>query len=188
MPKRGLFRAFKSYDRMCIDCGQGISRPYDRCYKCNLRRERSNWHDQEVLPDLEQQDTELGRNEFYVYILDTTYGHYVGHTSNINARLRDHLNDGTPSTASGNPRKIWTSRRYYTRADAARREAQLKSLRDNERPLYQEITGLHPVPFLTPSGRPDMQEVSDLVALPYVLAALAIVIAIVIFISMRGGG
>ena len=182
MSRKGLFkgmsRTFKSYDGICLDCGQGINQPYVRCYMCHQRRRRTNWHDAEDLPDLERQDTELGRTEFYVYVLDTTYGHYVGHTGNISARMKDHLSGGTLSTAGGNPRKIWTSRRYYARPDAARLEAQLKSLRDNERPRYQEITGLLPVPFEGPQGQPDAQKVGDLPALWYVLAMLAIGIAI----------
>ena len=187
MGRRGLFRAHKSYDRVCIDCGQGINKPYVRCYMCNQWQRRTNWHDAEDLPDLEQQDAELGRNEFYVYVLNTDYGHYVGHTNNINARMKDHLSGGTLSTAGGNPRMIWTSRRYYARPDAARLEAQLKSLRDNERPRYQEITGLLPVPFEGLQGQPDAQRVGDLSALWYVLAMLAIGIAIVVLISEWGG-
>ena len=108
---------------------------------------RSNWHDPERLEGLEERDAELGRTEFYVYVLDTDYGHYVGHTANVQARLGAHIGNRVESTSGGEPELLWTSYPFRTRREAARFEAALKSLRDQGSERFQEITGLEPVPF-----------------------------------------
>ena len=131
----------------CADCGRRVRGNYTRCYRCNTRRRRSNWHDPERLAGQEQRDAELGRNEFYVYVLDTDYGHYVGHTANVQARLGAHVGNQVESTAGGEPELLWTSYPFRTRREAARFEAALKSLRDRRSERFQEITGLEPVPF-----------------------------------------
>ena len=41
------------------------------------------WHEPERLEGQDERDRELGRRDFYVYVLDTSYGHYVGHTWNV---------------------------------------------------------------------------------------------------------
>ena len=64
-----LAKLFKRYDRTCVNCGRGITKPYTRCYRCNQARKRANWHDPERLPELAAQDAERGRSEFYVYVL-----------------------------------------------------------------------------------------------------------------------
>lgn len=131
----------------CADCGRPVRGNYTRCYRCNTRRRRSNWHDPEHLEGLEERDAELGRSEFYVYVLDTDYGHYVGHTANVRARLGAHVGNQVESTAGGEPELLWTSYPFRTRREAARFEAALKSLRDQRSEQFQEITGLEPVPF-----------------------------------------
>lgn len=120
---------------------------YTRCYRCNERRRRGHWHDPEQLEGLEARDAELGRSEFYVYVLGTNYGHYVGHTAHVGARLGAHQSDQVDSTAGGQPRLLWTSYRFRTRRDAASFEAALKSLRDQRAERFAEITGLDPIPF-----------------------------------------
>ncbi len=133
--------------RACSDCGRRIRGNYTRCYRCNERRRRGHWHDPEDLDGLAERDAELGRSEFYVYLLDTDYGHYVGHTANVGARLGAHTADQVESTAGGEPELLWTSYPFRTRKEAARFEAALKSLRDQRSERFQEITGLEPVPF-----------------------------------------
>ena len=133
--------------RTCSDCGRRIRGNYTRCYYCNLRRRRSNWHDPEELEGQEARDAELGRGEFYVYVLGTRYGHYVGHTANVGARLGAHRAGEVESTAGGEPELLWRSRPFRSRRDAARFEAAMKSLRDQEAERFREITGLAPVPF-----------------------------------------
>lgn len=131
----------------CADCGRRVRGNYVRCYRCNAHRRRSNWHDPEHLEDLEERDAELGRSEFYVYVLDTDYGHYVGHTANVRARLGAHVGNQVESTAGSEPELLWTSYPFRTRREAARFEAALKSLRDQGSERFQEITGIEPVPF-----------------------------------------
>lgn len=133
--------------RTCVDCGRRIRGNYTRCYHCNLRRRRAHWHDPEVLEGQESRDAELGRNEFYVYVLGTRYGHYVGHTANVGARLSAHRAGEVESTAGGKPELLWRSRPFRSRRDAARFEAAMKSLRDQEAERFREITGLALLPF-----------------------------------------
>ncbi len=84
---------------------------------------------------------------FYVYVLVTDYGHYVGHTAHVGRRLRQHRDGAVASTAGGNPSLAWTSGPRATRRDAARFEAAMKSLRDRRSPRFGEITGVAPVPL-----------------------------------------
>ena len=138
------------YDRECIVCGRGIRAPYTRCYRCNQARKRAGWHDPENLPDLEQHDSHHTRT-YQVYVLHTDYGHYVGHTGNIQARMRTHLADEVPSTAGAHPKKIWQSRPLKTRDDAKRYEAALKSWRDNRNQRFEKDTGVYPTPYQVPA-------------------------------------
>ena len=133
--------------KACADCGRRIRGNYTRCYNCNLRRRQSSWHDPEHLAGQEARDAELGRTEFYVYVLGTRYGHYVGHTANVGARLGAHRAGEVESTAGGEPELLWRSRPFRSRRDAARFEAAMKSLRDQQAERFQEITGLAPIPF-----------------------------------------
>lgn len=133
--------------RDCSDCGRPIRGNYTRCYRCHRRRQRSFWHDPENLEGLEARDAELGRNQFYVYVLDTDYGHYVGHTANVQARLGAHVSDEVESTAGSEPELLWTSYPFRTRREAASFEAALKSLRDQGSTRFTEITGFDPIPF-----------------------------------------
>ncbi len=59
----------------CVDCGEIISKPYRRCYSCNRTNKIEGWHEPEVLPELEEVDYRKGTSKFYVYVLDTHYGH-----------------------------------------------------------------------------------------------------------------
>lgn len=74
--------------KACADCGRHVRGNYTRCYRCNARRRRSNWHDPECLDGQEARDAELGRGEFYVYVLGTRYGHYVDHSANVRVTVQ----------------------------------------------------------------------------------------------------
>ena len=112
------------------------------------------WYHPEHLPHQSHRDAELGRKAFYVYVLDTGYGHYVGHTWNVNSRLRQHQRNEVSSTADGNPTLIWSSRPFPTREEASYFEASLKSLRDQRSPRFEEIAGVEPRPFTNPHFSP----------------------------------
>ena len=137
----------------CADCGQPVRGTYTRCYRCHRRRQRMRWHDPEQLPGQAARDAELGRSAFFVYVLETDYGHYVGHTGNLKARLAAHRAGKVPSTAGGNPELLWVSGPQSTRHDAARFEAALKSMRDRETERYQDITGHAPQVFRRVAAR-----------------------------------
>ena len=112
-------------------------------------RRRCTWHDTEYLPGQFERDRKLGRNAFYVYVLDTDYGQYIGHTGNIRARIQAHNNNEVRSTAGGNAELIWQSGRYSAREEVLGFEAALtaESLRDQESERFLDITGFAPVPF-----------------------------------------
>ncbi len=132
---------------ICADCGRRIRLRYTRCYSCQMRRRRSKWRDPEHLAGQAERDAKLGRNKFFVYLLDTDYGHYVGHTANVQARLNAHIDNKVQSTAGSDPKLLWTSSPFSTREDASGFEAALKSLRDQSADRFQEITGHEPIPF-----------------------------------------
>lgn len=131
----------------CNSCGRRIRKQYTHCYRCFRARKRANWHEPESLPELESRDAQLGRTVFYVYVVDTDFGQYVGHSGNIVPRLNAHMRGEVSSTAGGNPKMVWCSQPCATRKQAARFEAALKSLRDNRRNRFAEITGVTPRPW-----------------------------------------
>jgi len=142
---------------------------------------RANWHDPENLPTLEEYDSQHRRKQFYVYVLDTDFGHYVGHSGNLGARLNAHVQGRVLSTADGNPKKIWQSAPLSTRADAARFEAALKSWRDNSREEFEQYTGYSPVPFYNSTvssayakGGGYISKLMKIVVLAIILALIAI--------------
>lgn len=107
-----------------------------------------HWHDpEEIDPEQETRDILLGRNKFYVYILTTSRGHYVGHTANLKTRIRAHRLGSVPSTTGTYPKLLWVSLPLKSRAKAAKFEAALKALRDQESPRFQKITNLAPRPW-----------------------------------------
>ena len=111
------------------------------------RRRSRHWHDPEQLQGQTERDAQLGRSEFYVYVLDTDFGNYVGHSWHVGRRMRQHRAGQVKSTAGSSPTLLWVSRPFTTREDAARFEASLKSLRDQRAGRYKEIVGRESVPF-----------------------------------------
>lgn len=168
---------------LCAGCGRIIKGRYKRCYRCYTALKRANWHEPENLPALEEDDMLHRRNRFYVYVLDTDFGHYVGHSGNPKARLKAHAQSQVPSTAGANPKKIWQSGPLPTRADATRFEAALKSWRDNSREEFQKYTGHAPIPFYNPnvvSARPTSERrgclglLAKITMVAFVLALIAL--------------
>ena len=108
----------------------------------------SYWREPEDLGrEQDERDAAASDRKYVVYVLDTDYGHYVGHTGNLRARIRAHQKGEVPSTAGGHPKRVWTSRKFSTRADAASFEAALKNLRDQRSPRFRELIGLNPIPY-----------------------------------------
>lgn len=114
---------------------------------------RRYWHGPEHIAGQAARDQQLGRTRFHVYVLGTDYGHYVGHTWNVQRRFSQHLRGEVPSTSGGNPVLLWQSRVFQARADAAAFEAALKSWRDQRSPRFREVTGFDPVRFDNPAFR-----------------------------------
>ena len=108
----------------------------------------STYHTPEDLgPDQDDRDAAIPGRRFFVYVLKTDNGHYVGHTARLRARIREHRNGEVDSTAGSGPRLAWRSGPFYERHDAASFEAALKSMRDSGAPRFTEITGLRPTRF-----------------------------------------
>jgi len=66
---------------------------------------------------------------YFVYILKSfkTNRYYIGQTSNLKLRLREHNLGLVKSTQFGRPWKLRYWESYLTRAEAMKRERQLKS-------------------------------------------------------------
>lgn len=99
-------------------------------------------------PAQDKADADRKRDKFYVYILDTDYGHYIGHTVAPRLRYAQHTSNQCHSTAFSNPKKLWLSHPQKSRAEAMGFEATLKSLRDTRHKRFAEITGVFPKPML----------------------------------------
>ena len=112
-----------------------------------MRRRRRYYEPEDLGSEQDRRDAAIPNRRYYVYVLDTDYGHYVGHTAHVGRRFREHQDGETESTAGSNPELAWTSGPLKTRADAARFEAAMKALRDKRARRFEEITGLEPVPF-----------------------------------------
>ena len=112
-----------------------------------MRRRRRYYEPEDLGYEQDLRDAADPNRRFYVYVLETDYGHYVGHTSHVRLRVDQHQAGDVPSTADGNPKLAWRSNPLKTREAAASFEAALKSLRDQRAPRFREITGLEPVAF-----------------------------------------
>ena len=95
--------------------------------------------------ELAEEDRRKGRHRFRVYVLRTSCGHYVGHTSHLRNRMNDHRNGGVPSTQGLDVELAWYTEPYRYRYLAARFEAALKSLRQSRSSRFEEIVGEAPV-------------------------------------------
>lgn len=113
-------------------------------------RRRGYYEPEDLGRRQERRDAAHPGRRFVAYLLDTDYGHYVGHTAHLGARLRQHRSGEVLSTAGGRPSLLWASGPCATRREAGRLEASLKSLRDRRSPRFSEITGIAPAPFDRP--------------------------------------
>lgn len=119
-----------------------------------MRRWRRGYYEPENLgAEQDRRDDAVAGRRYYVYVLETDRGHYVGHSARVSARAREHTEGRTPSTAGANPEVAWVSGPLRTRKEAARFEAAMKALRDRRAKRFREITGLVPEPFAYPARR-----------------------------------
>lgn len=117
------------------------------------RRRRGYYEPENLGGEQDRRDAAVAGRRFYVYVLETDRGHYVGHSARVRARAREHADGRSASTAGTNPELAWTSWPLETRAEAAQFEAAMKALRDRRAERFREITGLAPEPFAYPSRR-----------------------------------
>ena len=117
------------------------------------RRWRGYYEPEDLGGEQDRRDAAVAGRRFYVYVLETDRGHYVGHSARVRARAREHADGHSASTAGTNPELAWTSWPLETRAEAARFEAAMKALRDQRAERFREITGLAPEPCAYPSRR-----------------------------------
>ena len=136
-----------SLTKECEICGKNIRDFYTRCYKCHTKKEQTDKYKPEHVPWVSQYDHYKGQ-VFQVYILDTDYGHYIGHTSDLSSRAKQHHRNHVLSTAYGNTKLIWASERFNSRHSATGFESALKAFRDFKEPRYKMLTGLEPKPFV----------------------------------------
>lgn len=110
----------------------------------------STYHEPEDLGhDQDERDASIPGRKYFVYVLETDFGHYVGHTARLHQRINEHLR-GDPTTMNSNPRPAWNSGPFTTRRAAQRFEAALKSWRDQRSRTFKDRTGLEPEPFIKP--------------------------------------
>jgi putative endonuclease len=72
---------------------------------------------------------------FHVYILksSSTGRYYVGHSSHLEQRLADHNRGHTTSLRGRGPWEIVYTEEFATKAEAARRERQIKAMKSRPR-------------------------------------------------------
>jgi len=78
---------------------------------------------------------------FYVYILEsqTTSRYYIGQTQDLDERVAYHNANYSKSLKNRGPWQLVYSEEYATRAEAMRRERQIKSWKD--RRMIQQLVG-----------------------------------------------
>ena len=104
-------------------------------------------YDIERDPRWDRKDAQLPGKEFFVYVLSTRYGHYVGHTGNLSRRLNDHKQGKVQSTYGSHPRLIWKSKPFRSREAATKFELALKVLRDKRDGEYRTLIKANPFPW-----------------------------------------
>lgn len=109
------------------------------------KNEIREYYSLEISEKWDLQDRDGGYEDFYVYILATIHGHYIGHTGRFNQRMKDHFTRDVPVTEGRE--LVWVSEKFNTRLEAAHYESYLKILRQRKRPEYKEITNLRPWPY-----------------------------------------
>ena len=100
-----------------------------------------------------RRDSMVKGRQYYVYVLQTDFGNYVGHTGRLNGRLQDHRNNKVKSTSGTRPEMVYISAPRKKRRDAQEYEAALKSFNHSLHPRFFTLTGIQPEKFISPSNR-----------------------------------
>ena len=135
----------------------GSSDGYDQCLLSRFPTEKLYPHEIEWLPGQAERDDQQERRKFFVYVLHTDCGHYIGHTADVEQRLHAHQSGSVVSTAGRHPvliKKLQCS----TRDEAALMESVLKTLRDAMSPAYGQMVGHEPLPWNRPSWMTETDE------------------------------
>ena len=132
----------------CPDCGRHKDVEYEFCKDCHNRRYTAN---QRTVTKTDNQKyrvehskawekADKGAEKFFVYILKDSKGKfYVGHARDLRARLSEHRDNKTKSTAGRNM-KLEYFEELSSRKSAELREVELKKLLDtNERKIRNMI-------------------------------------------------
>ena len=71
---------------------------------------------------------------YYVYILKSEMDnrYYIGSTENLEMRLKAHNRGSVKSTKNRRPLQLVWSEKYFTRAEAMKREKKIKSYKGGE--------------------------------------------------------
>jgi putative endonuclease len=79
---------------------------------------------------------------FYVYILESQNGegHYIGQTNDLEGRIERHNSGYEVSTKSGVPWLLVHSEGFLTRAEAMRREKEIKSYKGGK--AFKRLIGI----------------------------------------------
>ena len=122
----------------CPDCGLGKYKEYQQCLNCHFENRRApGEYDLESSPQWAKGDADAP--EFYVYILKFPDGNfYVGQTRDLRARLSEHRDNKTKSTAGRGGELVWFIA-VETRERAVVLEAELKRLNDRNQRLIRQI-------------------------------------------------
>ena len=113
------------------------------CHICNIVR---SWLPC-VTHESEQYALRLTDNPnrwYWVYVLGTDLGSYVGHTNSVPRRLREHRSNSVGSTKGTDPYLQWQSRPLRSRKYADDMERVLKTLLEREHSDFYEITSVTP--------------------------------------------
>ncbi len=127
----------------------GSADGYEEYMLSRFNPEKSYPHEIEWFPGRAERDAQQERSTFFVYVLHTDCGHYVGHTSDVEQRLHAHQAGSVVSTAGSHPVLI-KKLAYDTRDEAAHMESVLKTLRDARSPAYERWVGHEPLPWNRP--------------------------------------
>lgn len=127
----------------------GSSDAYEEHLLSRFPPEKLYPHEIEWLPGQAERDDQQERRKFFVYVLHTDCGHYIGHTADVEQRLHAHQAGSVVSTAGRHPVLI-KKLEYNTRDEAAHMESVLKTLRDARSPAYEPWVGHEPLPWNRP--------------------------------------
>ena len=132
----------------CLSCaGDALLSPKSLCPTCLTVKQwlPEVWYSSEM-DDMGLED--IPGEQYYVYVLDTDKGTYVGHTRYLVKRVRKHSSNQVRSTVRKRSKIVWRSLAFKSRRDADNAERVLKTLRDMGHEDFFKITGVRPEPWL----------------------------------------